>query len=547
MLYSCLKNILSEEISMSTPINLSAASQVVHPQLSEPLQGSQTILQGADENKVPQPLGQEQNDALANPLIVGARDLEEKGKLIDAEKLYIMALQFTSKSEDYAHLPRLFEKKGEKERAASAYVILADLQLNEGKQAETIATLKKSLELASHPAIKEKLGNVLNSHGQKQEAAILFLELAQQALYNKDNLNAIRLGRLALETFPGHAEAWKTMADMQQEPSETLKMLLNGANEPSMPIKERMELCRMVSIKEPEHLQAKLLFLELNQVKMKDKIKRLKQEPNEKLSTELQQTNKEFRQLDEQIKAQAAALVQTNERLSTELQQTNKELRQLKEQIKAQAVAPVQIIKTPTLPAWVFGAAEWNKYFGDVGVEPPLPNDIVQRLPELRANNVLVLIPATVNGQPLTLKTVGELVQKPLQGHATKYSGCYSGEYVDQPAKSHWALLTRTLIDGSRNKLLKDEQVILESYSQKTKIRYEVPTILDATVCNFMEYVRSGTWLYSGGTYTWCQEKYNADANYTLIVGDGSAVGLYISYINDARESSGVGGLRKSF
>src|ERR1700675_5026276 len=197
---------------MTTPSNLSAASQVVHPQPSEQLQGSQTILQGADEIKVPQPLGQEQNDALANPLIVGAQDLEEKGKLIDAEKLYIMALQFTSKSEDYAHLPRLFEKKGEKERAASSYVILADLQMTEGKQAETIASLKKSLELASHPAIKEKLGNVLNSHGQKQEAAILFLELAQQALYNKDNLSAMRLGRLALEAFPGHAEAWIVMA-----------------------------------------------------------------------------------------------------------------------------------------------------------------------------------------------------------------------------------------------------------------------------------------------------------------------------------------------
>ena len=338
---------------------------------------SQAIPRGANENKVPQPLGQEQNDALAKPLIVGAQDLEQRNQFADAEKLYIMALQFTSKSEDYAHLPRLLEKKGEKERAASSYVILADLQMTEGKQAETIATLKKSLELASHPAIKEKLANVLNSHGQKQEAAILFLELAQQALYNKDSLSAMRLGRLALEAFPGHAEAWKTMAAMQQEPSETLKMLLKGANESSMSIKERIGLCRMVSIKEPEHLQAKLLFLELNQLKMKDKIKRLKHEMNERLPSPAVQAPPE-----------------------------------------AQPVAPVQAAIAPAFPPWVFGAAEWNKYFGDVGVEPPLPDDIVQRLSELSANNVLVLIPATVNGQPLTLTTVGELVQKPLQGHS---------------------------------------------------------------------------------------------------------------------------------
>ena len=343
----------------TTPSNLSAVPQVVHPQPSELLQGSQTILQGADEKKVPQPLGQEQNDALAKPLIIGAQDLEKKGQFADAETLYIMALQFTSKSEDYAHLPRLFEKRGEKERAASSYVILADLQMTEGKQAETIANLKKSLELASHPAIKEKLGNILNSHGQKQEAAILFLELAQQALYNKDNLSAMRFGRLALEAFPGNAEAWKTMAAMQQEPSETLIMLLKGANESSMPIKERIELCRMVSIKEPEHLQAKLLFLELDQLKMKDKIKRLKQEMKERLSPPAVQAPPE-----------------------------------------AQPAAPVQAAIAPALPAWICGAAEWKKYIGDPGVEPPLPPEIIQRLGELNANNVLVLIPETVNGRP---------------------------------------------------------------------------------------------------------------------------------------------------
>jgi hypothetical protein len=217
---------------------------------------------------------------------------------------------------------------------------------------------------------------------------------------------------------------------------------------------------------------------------------------------------------------------------------------------KVQPVGPVQSIKAPVLPAWVFGASEWNKYFGDVGVEPPLPPDIIQRLPELSANNVLVLIPATVNGQPLTLKTLGEFVQKPLNGgHATKYEYCDLGEYVDQPAQSHWALLTRTVLEGSRNKRYKDEQAIISSYSQKTQIAYEIPTVLDAAVCNFMEYVRSGTWLYSQSpwTFTWCQEKYNA--SYNLLVGGGGEAGLRVdnSYCRGASEFHGVGGLRKSF
>jgi hypothetical protein len=238
---------------------------------------------------------------------------------------------------------------------------------------------------------------------------------------------------------------------------------------------------------------------------------------------------------------------------------TPEELKQLKGQTKpapievpvqappkAQPVASIQAAIAPALPAWVCGAAEWKKYIGDPGVEPPLPPEIIQRLGELNANNVLVLIPETVNGRPLDLKTLGELVQKPLQGHATNYRYFYLGKYVDRPAsKSHWALLTRTVIDGSRNKLLKDEQVVLDIYSQKTKILYEAPTILDATVCNFMEYVRFGTWLYGDKplTYTWCQEKYNA--NHNLVVGGGSAPGLSVSYYCRARENYGVGGLRK--
>jgi tetratricopeptide (TPR) repeat protein len=246
-------------------------------------------------------------------------------------------------------------------------------------------------------------------------------------------------------------------------------------------------------------------------------------------------------------------------KLSAELKQTKEELEQLKKQInpapiqvpvqappKAQPVAPVQAPIAPALPAWVCGAAKWKKHIGDPGVEPPLPPEIIQRLGELNANNVLVLIPETVNGRPLDLKTLGELVQKPLQGHATKYSYFNLGKYVDRPAsKSHWALLTRTVIDGSRNKLLKDEQVVLNSYSLKTDIPYEAPTILDATVCNFMEYVRFGTWLYGDNplTYTWCQEKYNA--NYNLVVGGGSAPGLHVRYYAGAREGNGVGGLRK--
>ena len=224
------------------------------------------------------PSFQEQSDTLAKPLLASAQDLEEKGQLLEAEQLYLMALQFTTKSEDYAHLPRLLEKKGEKERAATAYITLSELQMKENKPAETIASLKKSLELIADPLIKEKLATTLKTTGHNQEAALLFLELAQQTLYNKDSLGATRHCHQSLEAYPGHAETWKILASLQQDPREIPKTLLRGASEPTMPVKERIELCRIVLIKDPEHLPATLLSLELNQLKMKEKIKRLKQE-----------------------------------------------------------------------------------------------------------------------------------------------------------------------------------------------------------------------------------------------------------------------------
>jgi hypothetical protein len=210
-----------------------------------------------------------------------------------------------------------------------------------------------------------------------------------------------------------------------------------------------------------------------------------------------------------------------------------------------------------------FGPKEWFIHFGShLRNVPRLPSNIGDILSsscpfwpdnKVYETHLLVLVPQNVGEQPLTLKTLGELVKKPLQGHATKYGAFYMGKYVDQPAKSHWALLTRTVVKGSRSKPYKDEQAVLAQNSQKTNLVYEIPTVLDAAVCNMMEYVRCGAWLYGENplTYTWCQEKYNA--NWNLVVGGGCSSGLVVRYDNaslvvsydNASEDCGVGGLRK--
>jgi hypothetical protein len=200
-----------------------------------------------------------------------------------------------------------------------------------------------------------------------------------------------------------------------------------------------------------------------------------------------------------------------------------------------------------------FGPKEWFIHFGThLRNVPRLPPNIAEILSsdcpfwpsnKVHETHLLVLVPQTVGGQPLTLKILGELVKKPLTGPATQYSYFKLGEYTDPAAPpSHWVLLTRDVIEGSRSKSYLDQQTLL---SQKGQGAYAVPTILDATVCIFMEYVWSGICLYSDSlyTYTRCQEEYNTE--WQLGVGGFAPGGLLISSSGSACEVSGVGGSRK--
>jgi hypothetical protein len=200
-----------------------------------------------------------------------------------------------------------------------------------------------------------------------------------------------------------------------------------------------------------------------------------------------------------------------------------------------------------------FGPKEWYEYFGgylrNIPRLPPNMTEIMNSPCPFSDNkkvyetHLLVLIPETVSGQPLTLKTLGELVKKPFTGTATQYSGYNFGEYTDPNAPpSHWVLMTRGVIEGSRNKSYQTQQALL---NQKAGGSYAVPTILDATVCIFMEYFRTGTRLYpdSPSTFTRCQEKY--DANWQLGVGGFAPGGLLVSHYGYDFEFNGVGGSRK--
>jgi hypothetical protein len=204
--------------------------------------------------------------------------------------------------------------------------------------------------------------------------------------------------------------------------------------------------------------------------------------------------------------------------------------------------------KFPLIP---FGKAQWAQHFGDVGVEPPFAPNIKKILYEpcpiwsgkkIYETHLLTLIPKTINGQLLTVKSLGELVQKPLQGPATKYRYFNLDKYNDQPTRaSHWTLLSRDVIPGSRYESYSDQRKLVKKYPG-----YEIPNILDATVSIFMEHVRSERHLYPDKpwTFTRCQEKYNPDEQ--LAVGGFTVGGLDVNPSSMSTTSSlGVGVQRK--
>jgi hypothetical protein len=201
-----------------------------------------------------------------------------------------------------------------------------------------------------------------------------------------------------------------------------------------------------------------------------------------------------------------------------------------------------------------FDKKRWGIYFGDVGIEPPIPSDITQIFEspcpiwegkKVKETHLLTLIPQTVNGEPLTLKLLGELVQKLLKGNKTPYSSFNLGDYTDSPAPaSHWVLMSREVIPESLNRSYVDQQALVTNAAQKAQAPYQVPNILDAVVCLFMEYIQSGTCLYRDNPWRWsrCQEKY--DKTWQLVFGGFAPEGLYINCSYDGNDC-GVGVLRK--
>ena len=208
------------------------------------------------------------------------------------------------------------------------------------------------------------------------------------------------------------------------------------------------------------------------------------------------------------------------------------------------SVSSLSSLHTLPLPVsdLIFGEKAWSQYFGEVGEAPPLPVHIVDTLNsacpfwpdrKVKDTHLLVLIPATVDGKPFSLNLLRKLVQSPQGGgYSTRYR-VYDREVQEQfgtqpPGHSYWVLMTRDVLEGSRDETYTSQQALVAQHAGRTGLYYQLPGVLEAATVILSHYVRSGERLYSDNpcTYTRCRDM---DIDRALGSGSFLTVGNFLS------------------
>ena len=298
-------------------------------------------------------------------------------------------------------------------------------------------------------------------------------------------------------------------------------------------------------------------------------VEKLNVEEKRRLAEEIKKLSAEYQaKLEAERQAHANSEVQYQAQLLAVQQQqqaSEQELSSVADSLAHQHASETAQLASLRIPEEAFGAKAWSQYFGEVGGEPSLPADINTTLnaacpfwrgKQVKDTHLLVLIPAKVNGKPYSLNLLSELIQHPKGGgHATQYRS-YGSDIQKQfgtqsPGRSYWALMTRDVLEGSRNKTYANQKDLVSGYAKRTQLPYELPGALEAATAMLSHHVRSGERLYAVNprTYTRCREL--EDGKYPVVVGGFSSGGLFVdrydsfgSY-SSGRSFYGVAGFRK--
>ena len=441
------------------------------------------------------------------------------------------------------------------------------IEKKEWEQAEKLA--KKTLQKAPDPQqrvfLYEKLEEVY-THWHGHELQDLWPKLGKAYQENKQLDLAEKTYRKAFERFHQFkealalAEALKGSGKTQESVHTYYEAAVEALLEQNT---DRLSLCT----REIKQIDPHMQHLDLNQrmhLLTQEHILKL-QAHNERQALETERLSNELYAAQQEVVIANKEIASAQKKISS-LEQVvqplkekalQEEKRRLVEQQERAMQAELERKIREELSQTYFGKAKWEKYFGNVGVEPPLPKDIAQVLKSpcpywggkgVEETHMLVLIPKTVNGRALTLNTLQELIQNPRGGgHATKYEYYYEvtqKEVGSQPVSaSYWALMTKDVVPNSRNKNYSEQQALIKG-------PYEVPGALEMATAILMHHAETGERLYSDSpsTYTRCQEKLSNGCR--VLVGGFSSSGLFLHrdrYDGHRNDDYGLGGARKFF
>ncbi len=171
--------------------------------------------------------------------------------------------------------------------------------------------------------------------------------------------------------------------------------------------------------------------------------------------------------------------------------------------------------RSPSIPDIAFGKAQWEEFFGKIDEVPSLPADIHSILEsdcpffpgkKVRETHILVLIPDQVGEKPLNLPMFNELCKnsaKEIKVENLHPRVAHLHQQIKPIERSHWGLMTRATLPKSEEVFAKikskQERALKEFFKEiqhRTKKTYHPPTLLEAIICIYSEYFRSGTKLF---------------------------------------------------
>ncbi len=243
--------------------------------------------------------------------------------------------------------------------------------------------------------------------------------------------------------------------------------------------------------------------------------------------------------------------------ISFSMYKIREEMEVLKARIDAQAETlseEIRLIKGRSIAErneMIYGRNIWKKYFGLILEEPSLPKDLEAVLnsdspfaiegvkgTKIKDTHLLVLVP-----ESLSLNSLQKLAKSPFKGApSTKYRHNYHDEHGEvSTVASRWILISKGLIEESRNTSYPDQEKMIEAHEG-----YTIPPALDVAAALLIHHAATKKKLYSGvKTFTRCAETVEVSGNHMVVGGfrpDG--LGVCEGASNGSRYNDGIAAYR---